>query len=609
MLEWYCSDAIVIFLHVVVLQECVHPSLELWHPVLKPYFGKPVPLQCSEVEENWIRTSNGSFHVQRQATQLHGAIACQYVPLYRGQDDFTVEEGDTLPIRDGEPVLTDFCSVECTAEDGQIYSNIHSSIAYNSELQNRHARKPLPSDAMGLNILMFGFDSMSRMTWMRNLPKSHEYFTTKLGGHILEGYNIVGDGTPQALLPILTGKAEPELAEARRGHAGAGPVDGHPWIWKELAELGYVTQWGEDSSEIGTFTYRMLGFKQQPVDHYMRPFYMKAEREYHKHRPYCLGSVPRHANMLRWVEDFYEMYRDKPKFSFVFHAEFTHDGYSQVQVVDEDFLGFLQSLDSGGHLNNTLLILMSDHGARFQEVRQTVQGKYEERMPYVGLRLPPEFAQRYPQAYLNLRTNTARLTTPYDIHDTFQDILHYRAGRRAHATDRGISLFQEIPLERSCAQAGIETHWCACLKWRSMPLENVVVRAAAGKLLEVINSFTAQHRYQCHLLHLENITVASQYTANDQLLHFKKSSDVDGRVADLTDNMRPLETFYQVTVRTQPGGALYEATVKHYIQSNHFMLDEKEISRINKYGSQPHCVQSHFPHLRPYCYCHGQVDR
>ena len=43
-----------------------------------------------------------------------------------------------------------------------------------------------------MNVLMFGFDSMSRMTWIRNLPKTYEYFTKHLGGTVLEGYNIVG---------------------------------------------------------------------------------------------------------------------------------------------------------------------------------------------------------------------------------------------------------------------------------------------------------------------------------------------------------------------------------------------------------------------------------
>jgi hypothetical protein len=67
---------------------------------------------------------------------------------------------------------------------------------------------------------MFGFDSLSRMAWTRLLPKTRK-FLKKLGGIELEGYNIVGDGTPAALLPILTGKMEEELPEARRGYPGA----------------------------------------------------------------------------------------------------------------------------------------------------------------------------------------------------------------------------------------------------------------------------------------------------------------------------------------------------------------------------------------------------
>ena len=89
---------------------------------------------------------------------------------------------------------------------------------------------------------MFGFDSVSRLTWIRNLPRSYDYLVNQLGATVLEGYNVVGDGTPQALLPILTGKTEKELPEARRGFPNAATVDGHPWIWNELRDVGYVTQ-------------------------------------------------------------------------------------------------------------------------------------------------------------------------------------------------------------------------------------------------------------------------------------------------------------------------------------------------------------------------------
>jgi len=100
----------------------------------------------------------------------------------------------------------------------------------------------LPQTATRLNILIFGFDSVSRLTWMRNLPRSYEYLVDQLGATVLRGYNVLGDGTPQALLPLLTGKKEQELPEARRGFPGATTVDRHPWIWNELRRVGYVTQ-------------------------------------------------------------------------------------------------------------------------------------------------------------------------------------------------------------------------------------------------------------------------------------------------------------------------------------------------------------------------------
>lgn len=55
------------------------------------------------------------------------------------------------------------------------------------------------------NVLMFGLDSMSHLAYQRKLPKTYKYLKEKLGSVILDGYNIVGDATTAALIPILTG--------------------------------------------------------------------------------------------------------------------------------------------------------------------------------------------------------------------------------------------------------------------------------------------------------------------------------------------------------------------------------------------------------------------
>lgn len=73
-------------------------------------------------------------------------------------------------------------------------------------------------------------------------------------------YNIVGDGTPQALIPILTGKTELELPDTRKRIPNAQFVDSYPFIWNDYKSFGYVTAYGEDLADQGIFQYRLKGF-------------------------------------------------------------------------------------------------------------------------------------------------------------------------------------------------------------------------------------------------------------------------------------------------------------------------------------------------------------
>lgn len=307
------------------------------------------------------------------------------------------------------------------------------------------------------------------------LPKSYEYMV-KQGFIVQKGYNIVGDGTPQALLPILTGKKETELPESRRGFPNASFVDVFPWIWKQYKKAGYVTQWAEDMQSIGTFQLRMLGFKQPPVDHYMRVFYLEAERYYNRFRRLCLGSISRHKNMINWVKEFFLAYEKKPKFSFIFHSEASHNYNNPLALLDDDLLDFLKHLKSSGVMDSTILLFMSDHGVRVSDLRQYSQGKLEERLPFFSIKMPKDFQEKYPEAMRNLRLNSRKLTTPFDINETLKNILKfdYEEIKSSARNDgkkqwdpmpRGISLFKSIPEERSCKDASIEAHWCSCLDW------------------------------------------------------------------------------------------------------------------------------------------------
>lgn len=115
--------------------------------------------------------------------------------------------------------------------------------------------------------------------------------------------------------------------------------------------------------------------------------------------------------------------RLRPQFAFSFHGELSHDSINLVGAADDDISKWLRELHWGGLLNRTILIVMADHGNRFADVRKTLQGKQEERLPFFSFTFPEAFRRAFPAAYQQFKSNVDRLTTPFDVHATLVDIL------------------------------------------------------------------------------------------------------------------------------------------------------------------------------------------
>lgn len=70
--------------------------------------------------------------------------------------------------------------------------------------------------------------------------------------------------------------------------------------------------------------------------------------------------------MLNYVKDMFRVYEDKPKFMFAFHGELSHDYANKVAVAENDLIEFIEWFQMSGYLNNTMFVLMSDHGQRYE---------------------------------------------------------------------------------------------------------------------------------------------------------------------------------------------------------------------------------------------------
>lgn len=100
---------------------------------------------------------------------------------------------------------------------------------------------------------MLSLDSVSRKKWLTQLPRSSEFLLDELGTNILTGYNIVGDGTPAALIPMLTGRHEEELPTTLKNAADSVEVDkAYPFVWQNFSDvLDYATMYNEDWPHVG----------------------------------------------------------------------------------------------------------------------------------------------------------------------------------------------------------------------------------------------------------------------------------------------------------------------------------------------------------------------
>ncbi len=367
-----------------------------------------------------------------------------------------------------------------------------------------------------------------------------------------------------------------------------------------------MTQWAEDMQSVGTFQYRLKGFRDPPVDHYGRPFYLFVEPKTTS-KPHCFGSITRLQAMFNWIRDFFDVYPNQPKFSYLFHSHYSHNSNNRLPYADNELLAFLQMMQTNGYLDHTMLIIMTDHGARFSSLRNTYQGKLEERLPFMSIRMPPKFQTQYPTIMKNLRLNSHRLTTPFDVHETFEHLFDFHSlDPYKSKSNRSFSLFELVPESRTCAVADVEQHWCTCLDWHDISVNEPIIQQYSRAVVDFLNKFVSDHKQDCATLALLRVNKASQLNVDNHLSKSARSSNANTQVPQFQhSSLQPTnETrFYQIQLETTPGQGQFEVTAEYDPRKQTFDLQKRHLSRINRYGETSACIAQKRPEFREICYC------
>ncbi|XP_020613792.1 uncharacterized protein LOC110052015 [Orbicella faveolata] len=608
---------------------CRLPNLDPFHPSILEFVKDLGKLQCQG--ERYSTFINNVLEVKGD-----GFAAVQYRTIERPDgDDFNVtlsapkrllniaekttenpaDEGlfrrfwnwitrtRKFPFLGKATVKADFVRVDVVTTRGRKWSDVHMQIFPKEEV----ATRPVEPVGIPLDIALIMYDSTSAANFKRKMPNTLEYLTKNLNSILLEGETIVGDGTTAQLCAMLTGIAEKKQPEARRGENSSDTVDKWRWIFRDFKQKGYATLFSEDSPLYASFNYRLHGFRDPPTDHFARPFWLEAENIIQK---YCIGGRAAHNISLEYLLSFFRAYKDKPKFSLITHAVISHQDLNPIGYVDDDLKSVLQTMKNENFLKNTMLVIFGDHGIRFSGLRKTIQGKLEERLPFISLTLPEWFKEKHPDLYRNLVHNSKVLTTPFDVYATFRHILSYPSYPASEITT-GQSLFSKIDgSNRTCENAGVEEHWCPCLNLEEVSTDEPLIKDLALFAVKYMNNLMFQNsqlKKLCQTLVLKEINSAFRDMPSQEMQFFsesKRDEECDScgvLFGEKSTNTLLGDTLYQLQFTTSPNEGVYEASVRTKKGVPSLAGD---VSRIDAYKDQPYCIAKKFPLLRKYCYCH-----
>lgn len=550
-------------------------------------------------------------------------LRCELDAVRRGEDDNSVTYERTA-LLDSAGAATaaslkgaDFHRLTChvDANSNQVNLNEEKSFVRYFAHINRNeeavkdARDATCKNCLGYNVLILGVDALSRSNFQQYLPHTMDYLTTKMDAVILRGYTTVGQSNGGTLIPMLTGQHESELPEARRGKIDSHYTDEFDIIWKEYERNGYATLFAEDEPDRSTFNAYYHGFEMEPTNHYMRPFWLAAAKGMPGSRSaseskYCLGARMRHQLAFDYVADFFDEYKDLKKFAFLHHNGLSSDDTSHVRHMDFDLGRLLLSLRDKGHLEKTVVIVMSDHGSKDGKPSAGPKQRVDARSPMLLISLPPAFRKQYETQASSVEANAGRLTTPYDVHATLRDLLDSRRLKRdggaaaATAAARGTSLFADVALNRTCASAAVDPHWCTCADHRQLPADDGRSRRAAEAVVDAVNSATERHRQQCAPLSVQRVLECQWLVLNEQADAYEERT---GKALD--DGASPFdESYLQLAVVTSPSSAVFEATVLHDRLKGTFTLTAAGAIRVSAVPeASRHCLDD--PAAMHYCEC------
>ena len=319
--------------------------------------------------------------------------------------------------------------------DEQGYGKITQKINFDKQLSEQRKKISENKKSLFKNIFMFYLDALSHKHFQRKLPKTTKLFKQyfaynenydekQFSAFEFNKYHSIGLFTFENIYAMNYGfdkKTSRKTAEK-----------GISFI-KYLKDNGYVTgSAGTICSKDSLFVDEMdlPNIHYEKYDHENVALF--CDRNYYDtgyslinginsviHR--CLYGKDGYKYAFEYAELFWNSYRDNNKF-FRLHLYEAHElTLELIKYADDNIFNFFTNFINKGYLNDTLLLIVSDHGNNFGSFYNLLEGedkKIEGMLPLFMILIPNKKEIYQSGMYNNLYENQQTFISPYDIYNS-----------------------------------------------------------------------------------------------------------------------------------------------------------------------------------------------
>ena len=255
----------------------------------------------------------------------------------------------------------------------------------------------------------------------------------------------------------------------------------------------------------------------------------------------------------------------------------------RIQTLDNDLADLVTAL---AHQNNTLTIIMADHGNTYAKYTSSIlEGRFEMFHPSLFVVVPDNVARLLGnEAMAALKINQRRLVTAFDLHHSLMSLAGPLTGGVKH-----VGIFTPINSNRTCSDIKLKTpNRCLCEGW-DIPTTNdsfkiALAEFAVGELNNAIqdqlnkgHDVATTKTPSCQRIEpirFENVRESSRNSKLDGSL--VTTMDIIVRAGDVVNQK---EEVFQVQVRS------------HEL-SNQISMELKQLNfeRLTLYGKYKQCA-------------------